>query len=160
MTEQMGNEVIRHYKEITFRENRARLRLLREFLGQVHIYFENSSLNMMTGVYAENEKAMEAKAAMNLVLKKVYQVIRLANITPSAASSSSLAVKGHGSNIDLILNIFNLGRNDIPPHAAIDYIEMAIDVYRSNRMDSFVRTINPLYWIMVVVNYFSRGTAR
>jgi hypothetical protein len=146
-------EITKHYKSITFGENRARLRLLTEFREQVVIYFENSRLNMMNGSHVETEDAVEAREAINAVMKRAYRMIRLADIKTSALSSPSLSVGSQCQNIDLIMNVFNLSRNNIPTHVAVDLIEMAISVYKSNRLDSFVRTINPFYWLAVMLGY-------
>lgn len=135
-----------HYREITFRENRARRRALQVFQGLVTQYFNESSLNMMTGLHRESEDAAQAREAIVGMMNNVYSVIRRADINPRGASSASFAARGHDRNIDLILNIFNLGRNGIPPEAAIDYIERAFDVYKADRMPSLIRTVNPLYW--------------
>lgn len=143
----------RHYKEITFVQNMERLRLLTEFRNLVTKYFDNSTLNMTTGEYAEKEEAREAKAAISHIIKRAYQIIRLADIKTSATSTPSIAFSGNGKNIDLILNIFNLGRNDISPNLAIDYIERSIDIYKSNRLFSLIRTLNPLFWLITITNY-------
>ncbi len=149
----MIKKSLKHYRNITFGENSTRLKLLREFLELVAAYFENSTLNMMNGIYTENPEARDARSAINLIIKEVYEIIRLADIKTSASSTSSLAHGRKGQNIDLIMNIFNLGRNEIPPEAAMEYIEEAIDVYKSNRLPSFIRTINPIFWIRVLFNH-------
>ncbi|KPJ97666.1 MAG: hypothetical protein AMK71_12905 [Nitrospira bacterium SG8_35_4] len=152
----MNRAVEKHYTDISFGENRTRLRLLSEFRDLAMQYFENSRLNMMDETMIEEQKASEARNAMNLIMKQAYTTIRLADIKTAATSSASLAYGGHGKNIDLIMNIFNISRNNIPHHAAIDYIERAIEVYRSNRLDSFIRTINPFFWIKTFLNYRRR----
>lgn len=152
ITHVKSQEVIKHYKDITFGENRGRLKVLNEFRELVIIYFDNSTLNMMNGSHVEKQEAKDARAAINLIMKKAYTIIRLADINPSAASMPSIAMGGQGRNMDLILNIFNLGRNNISPNAAIEYIEKAIDVYKSNRLDSLIRTINPFFWMTVMLN--------
>ena len=152
-TEVNDQEVKKHYRDISYRENRDRLKLLTEFLDLVTTYFDNSTLNMISGSHVEKQEATEARALINPMLNSVYQVIRLAGIKTSALSSSSLGVLTHGKNIDLILNIFNLGRNNIPLNAALDYIEHAIEVYKSNRLDSLIRTINPFFWMKVALKY-------
>ncbi len=152
-----SQEVKKHYKDITFGENRVRLKLLIEFRDLVIKYFDNSRLNMLSGNYIEKPEGREARDAINLILNRAYKIIRLADIKTSITSTASLAAGRHGKNIDLILNIFNLGRNDIPPNTAIDYIERAIEVYKSNRLLSLMRTINPFYWMTVILNYMVRG---
>jgi hypothetical protein len=156
----MNKRVRQHFKNITFGENSSRLKLVREFRDLVTVYFENSTLNMMNGNYAENQEASEARAEINAIIKEIYEVIRLAGIKTSAASTSSLAHGRKGQNIDLIMNIFNLGRNEIPPEAAVEYIEEAIDAYKSNRLPSFFRTLNPFFWIRVFLNSATKKSAR
>ena len=153
----MNGTIEKHYTDISFGENRARLRLLTEFRDLAVQYFDNSRLNMMDDTTIEEHKASEARNAINLILKRSYATIRLADIKTAATSSASLAYGGHGKNIDLILNIFNISRNNIPHHTAIDYIEMAIETYKANRLDSFIRTINPFFWVKVFFKYRERS---
>ena len=127
----MRQKTTRNYKNSIFWESKRRLKILIEFRDLVKIYFDNSTLNMISGSYAEEQEAKEARAAINLIMFTVYKIIRHADIKPFAAYTPSLAVVGHGQNIDLILNIFNLGPNNIPSDVAIDYIERAINVYKS-----------------------------
>jgi hypothetical protein len=146
-------EIKKHYRDISYGENRDRLKVLTEFLDLVTMYFDNSTLNMISGSHVEKQEAAEARALLNPMLNSVYQIIRLADIKTSALSSSSLGVLTHGKNIDLILNIFNLGRNNIPLSAALDYVERAIEIYKSNRLDAMIRTINPFFWVRVALKY-------
>jgi hypothetical protein len=147
---EMSNKAKKHYKEITFRENRVRLRLLMEFRTLVSRYFDNSTLNMLEGCYVEKPEASEARSSINPIIQLAYKIIRLADVKTSSASNSSVTAGTKGQNIDLILNIFNLGRNNIPPGAALDYIDEAIDVYKSNNLPSLMRTLNPFFWIKVL----------
>ncbi len=142
-------EAARHYKDITFFENRDRLKLLKELRYNSMQYFENSTLNIESGEYDENSEAKEARDRINLILVEAYKIIRLADIKTAATSSSSLIFGGQGKNIDLILNMFNLGRNNIPASVVIDYIEKAIHVYNSDRPCAFFRTINPFFWLKI-----------
>ena len=150
-----GRESKKYYDSITLTENRSRLKLLTDFRSLVIIYFDNSRLNLMTGEYIEENDAAEAKVAINLILKEAYNMIRLANIKTYSASNTVLATSRHGKSMDIILNIFNLGRNEIPHETAVEYIDRAIKVYRSNRLDSFIRTMNPFFWISIFFDYIA-----
>ena len=156
----MKKRTRKYYKNITFGENSTRLNLVREFRDLVAVYFENSTLNMMNGIYTENPEARDARTEINLLIKEIYEIIRLAGIKTSAASTSSLTHGRKGQNIDLIMNIFNLGRNEIPPEAAMEYVEDAIDVYKSNRIPSFFTTMNPFFWIKVLFSHVIKGYAK
>lgn len=147
----MKHEINKYYKEITFSENRARTRFLTEFRELVEMYFNNSMLNLITGEYAEEPKATDARASINLIIKKAYEMIRLADVKTYSASNSVLSSARKGKSIDIILNIFNLGRNEIPHEIALEYIDRAIHVYRSNRLSAFFRTINPFFWVSVLI---------
>jgi len=143
----------KHYKDIPFWENRARIKLLTQFRALVKTYFDNSVLNMVTGMYKEKPEAADAKKAINLIIKNAYAIISHAEIKTYTASTPSVSIKGGGKNINLILNIFNLARNDIEPDAAIDYIDRAIAVYKANRLSSLIRVINPFFWLSIAWKY-------
>ncbi len=143
----------KHYKDIPFWENSARLKLLTHFRSLVKTYFENSILNMVTGSYNEKPEATDAKQAINLILKNAYAIISHADIKTYTASTPSVSIRGRGKNMNLILNIFNLGRNEIEPDTAIEYIDRAIAVYKTNRTASLIRVINPFFWMSVALKY-------
>ena len=129
------------------------MKLLTQFRSLVKKYFDNSILNMVSGMYNEEPEATDAREAINLIIKETYAIISHADIKTYTASTPSVSVKGGNKNINLILNIFNLGRNDIEPEAAIDYIDRAIAVYRANRAASLIRVINPFFWMSVALKY-------
>jgi len=143
----------KHYKDISFWENRARLKLLTHFRSLVKTYFDNSILNMVSNIYNEKPEATDAKKAINLIMKNAYAIISHAEIKTYTASTPSVSVRGGGKNINLILNIFNLARNDIAPDIAIDYIDRAITVYKANRVASLIRIINPFFWMTIALKY-------
>ena len=146
-------QATKHYKDIPFWENRARIKLLTHFRSLVKTYFDNSILNMVSGIYNEKPEATDAKKAINLIIKNAYAIISHAEIKTYTASTSSVSVRGGGKNMNLILNIFNLARNDIEPDIAIDYIDRAITVYKANRAASLIRIINPFFWISIALKY-------
>jgi len=143
----------KHYKDIPFWENKARIKLLTHFRSLVKTYFDNSILNMVSGIYNEKPEAADAKKAINLIIKNAYAIISHADIKTYTASTSSVSVRGGGKNMNLILNIFNLARNDIAPDIAIDYIDRAIAVYKANRIASLIRIINPFFWMSITFKY-------
>ena len=108
---------------------------------------------MVSGNYNEKPEATDAKLAINLVLKNAYAIICHADIKTYTASTPSVSIRGRGKNMNLILNIFNLGRNEIEPDIAIEYIERAIAVYKTNRAASLIRVINPFFWMSVALKY-------
>jgi hypothetical protein len=146
-------QTIKHFRDIHYWENRARLKLLTHFRFLVTSYFDNSVLNMESGNYSEKPEASDARESINHILKKVYSIITNAGIKTYTASTPSVSAKVRGQNINLILNLFNLGRNEIPPEAAIEYIDRAIDVYKDNRTASLMRVINPFFWMSSVLKY-------
>ena len=64
----------KHYKDIPFWENKARLQLLTHFRSLVKTYFDNSILNMVSGIYNEKPDATDAKKAINLIIKNAYAI--------------------------------------------------------------------------------------
>ena len=143
----------KHYKDIPFWENSARLKLLIHFRSLVITYFDNSMLNMVSSCYNEKPEATDAKKAINLILKNVCAIISHADIKTYTASTPTVSIRERGNNMNLILNIFNLGRNEIEPDTAIEYIDRAIAVYKTNRVASLIRVIDPFFWMSVALKY-------
>lgn len=143
-----------YYKKITIWENNKRVRLLSEFRELVVTYFNNIKY-LGTGYsgVSENEKAREARIKINMILDKMYFVVISAGVNPIMYYTPPPSVGGFTGDIDLFHNIFNLYRFDIEPTKILDFIERAIGIYENNRLNALLRTINPFFWLGLILNY-------
>ena len=142
-----------YYKKITIWENRGRARLLTYFMGLIATYFNNVECLDYGLEVREKEEAQRARTRINMTLDRVYSVIISTGIKPTIRYSPPAAVGGLVRNIDLMHNIFQLSRFQIGPQTLLDFIERTIGIYDNDRRNAFCRTINPFFWIGLVLNY-------
>jgi len=110
-------------------------------------YLNDSEAHWMADGRTEGNAATTARVEINRTMEEIHSIIMLSGINPVIIYTPPPAVGGYVQNVDVVYNIFNLHRFDIPPQALIDYIDRAIGVYASNSSRSFMRTVNPFYWI-------------
>ena len=57
--------------------------------------------------------------------------------------------------IDLIEDLFNLDQFDIGPNNVLGIIDKAIEQYDANRKSAFIKTLNPLFYLGIVLDTIS-----
>jgi len=55
--------------------------------------------------------------------------------------------------LDLVINIFNLGKMHIGHSPLLDSIERAIARYENDKKSAILRTYNPVFWITLLVDW-------
>lgn len=144
---------MRDYRKITIWENRKRIDFLVNFKNLVIDYFKNvKRANWELGLI-ENETAKQKREKINLVLHKAHSIILTAEVYPYLTYIPPRAVGGYIQKIDLVLDIFHLSNYRINPQEVVDILDKAIGVYENDRHDSLLRTINPLFWIDLILSY-------
>ena len=142
-----------HYKKIPIWENRKRAKLLIEFRDLVVTYFNNLKHSDFGLKVHENEEAKQVRIKINMGLYKIHFAMILAGVNPTIYYSPPPAIGGLAGNIDLIDNIFNLHRFQIGSQELLDVIERAIGIYENDRLNALFRTVNPLFWIGLILDY-------
>jgi len=146
---------MRPFNKITVFENYNRLTELIEFRTLVIDYFNNSRLEEFSLSYErkEDQIAQEARGKINRKLDELHDIVLLAGINPTLFYSPPPAIGGYCHDIDLIHNIFNLGKFSIAPNIVIDIIDRAIGIYENNRWKAFRRTLNPFFYFGLIINW-------
>ena len=144
------------YRHISLWENSRRLRVLEEFRNDVVSYFNNSSPLGIGEGRREGTEAVQARQRINLTVPQAHHIIEAAGIAPSMRWMPPRMMGGHVQQINLLLNLFELDRFQIPSQNAVDFIERAIGVYQSDRMAAIRRTINPFWWLFRGLLWFAR----
>ncbi len=145
-----------YYTKLLPWSNSARLKKLTEFRSIVTIYFANSDNNWMAHERIERELATSARIQINRALREVHAIILCSGVNPFIRYTPPPAIGGFIQNIDLIGNIFNLHRFGIPHAHSLDAIDQAIGVYEHNKRPSFLRSINPLFYIGLAFDWVAR----
>lgn len=124
-----------------------------DFMDLAATYFNNVEYLDYGLEVREKEEAQRARTRINMTLDRIYSVIISTGIKPTIYYSPPPAVGGSAGNLDLMHNIFQLSRFQIGPQTLLDFIERTIGIYDNDRLNAFCRTINPFFWIGLVLNY-------
>lgn len=144
---------MRYYKKIAIWDNLRRVKLLREFREFVVAYFNNLDYSSSILEVHESEKAKQMRIELNMRLYKMHSAITLAGVNTTIYYSPPPVTGGSAVSIDLVGNIFDLCRFQIDPRNLLDIIERAIGIYTNDRRNALLRTINPLFWIDLILDY-------
>ena len=136
------------YENIPIWENSRRINLLSEFHKKVVSYFEEGSFNWMETRHQEGSIAARVRPTINLSINEVNQIVNAAGVATTVTWTSPPVTGGFVREVDVLVNLFELSRFQIDPTYVTSTIERAIGVYTSNRMAAFLRTINPLWWLL------------
>lgn len=137
---------MRYHTKILIWENKRRLNKLRTFRSLVIRYFNNSRVGFGGG-RVEESAAKEARHEINRLRDEIHSIILNSEINPSFSWTPPSAVGGDETEIDLIENIFTLDQFDIGPNNLLACIDRAIAKYDSSRKSTFVRTLNPFFYL-------------
>ncbi len=145
---------MRYYNKILIWENKRRLNKLREFRSLMIRYFNNSRIGFGGG-RVEESAAKEAKRDLNRLREEIHSIILNSEMDPSFSWTRPAAAGGDDMEIDLIENLFNLDQFDIGPSNVLGIIDKTIGQHDSNRKSAFIRTLNPFFYIGVVLDTIS-----
>jgi hypothetical protein len=138
------------YGRIPIWENRRRVTVLLGFRQLADAYFKNLSWpSWMAGTTCpiENAAAKAARVDINLALADVAQIVAAAGPTPAVTLTVPPALGGYSQRVLLLENVFLLHQYQIPSTEIFDAIERALGVYDHDRRRSWIRTVNPFYWL-------------
>lgn len=135
------------YRHIPIWENSQRIKDLSKFRNDVVSFFKESTYFGVGIGRVEKAEARVVRQRINLTLVQVHRFINAAGIDPTLTWTPPPNIGGYVKHIDVIINLFELDQYQIPAKRSVDFIEMAIGVYLSNRTAAFWRTLNPFWWL-------------
>ena len=109
----------------------------------------------MANARLENDNAIAARRKINQMLDKAEKLISLSGVSPNLIYTPPPVIGGYVQNVNIILNIFNLYHHQIGPKTVYDTIDRAIGIYEDNKTKSIIRTCNPLFWVNLLIKYFT-----
>lgn len=140
------------YKNIPIWTNIKRQKILGEFRNNVGEYFQNCRAE--NGIWiGETTRALERRKEINLQYDEAYSAIIGALINPVILYAPPEGTSGWRGQLDLMSNIFMLEMKRVHESYLIDMIDRAIGVYKSNRRNAIIRTFNPLFWFLMIVDF-------
>lgn len=141
---------MRIYKKILVWENKKRIDLLIKFRNLVVEYFNNLDISNQ-----ENKIAEQKRREINVILVKAHSAILAAGVSTSITQYPPPAVGGYVIHINVIDSIFDFDSLYLDRKFITDIIERAIGVYLNDRINSLLRTINPFYWLYIIIDYIT-----
>jgi hypothetical protein len=145
-----------HYKRMTIFQNLDRTRTLVTFKKLIEMYFANVDRGAFGLEATENVIAKRTRSQLNLRLEKVKMALYSVETYPTAPHQRRTAAYEPSGEIDLVENIFSLKQQKVDPQTLVDHVERAIGMYTGDRFNASLRTLNPLYWLSILVNYTAR----
>ena len=137
------------YRNITFWESFRRQERLNEFHELIVTYY--TALQK-----GQADQASEARISINLILKDVQAIVYAAEVYPVISWTPPRFVGGPSIKIDVLENLFYLRRYDLGPESVTDLSLRAFGVYKSYHLQSFLRTVNPFWWLWQIFNWFAQ----
>ena len=144
-----------HYKRMTILGNLESIRTLKKFKKFAERYFENVDYGSYGLTAVEKPKAKILRSQLNLMLERAKRALSSVELSPDICDASRPTAAGYEEGVYLVDNIFNLHQLKISPQTLLDYVERAIGVYRDDKLKSLMRTLNPLFWLSIVLDYVS-----
>ena len=137
------------YRNITFWESFRRQERLNEFHELIVTYY--TALQK-----GQADQASEARISINLTLKDVQAIVYAAEVYPVISWTPPRFVGGPSIKIDVLENLFYLRRYDLGPESVTDLSLRVFGVYKSYHLQSFLRTVNPFWWLWQIFNWFAQ----
>lgn len=153
---------MKNYKQIFIWENSKRINFFTKFRNLVVDYFNNVQTSTAGGLdihfFAEpieNSNAQRKRSEINQNINKAHSIILAAGVPTSIIRYPPPAVGGHVLDVNVLASIYDSHNLDLDPKFIVDIIERAIGVYKNDRINSFIRTINPFFWIFLIIDYIT-----
>ncbi len=141
---------MRYINRILPWENRRRVGRLFSFREEVVKYFNNCEFAAFS--VKENQEAQRLRTSINSSIDEIHEMILAAGISPRMTYRASPMAGGYVTDIDVVLNIFNLASYQVSPQTVTDHIERAYGKYRVNQKASTIRLFNPLFYLGLLID--------
>jgi hypothetical protein len=136
--------------EITFWENVRRQRALTTFHENVFAYFSAARTS------PDTDQAREARQNINRTMHEIGNILLCAKVFTMVRHTEPPHLGGQSEDIDLLLNVFELGPYRIPHQQVLDLLDRGLGVYQADWSAARLRTFNPFWWIGRGVIWFGR----
>src|SRR5258706_10490859 len=113
-------------------ENTRRLAVLIRFRGLLVDYRSGTTYTFMADGPIETEDAKRVRVQVNREVDEVRRIIWATAIVPAVNWTPPATVGGYAQTVDLLQNLFNLHRFQIPFDVVYDYIDRALGMYEHN----------------------------
>lgn len=146
---------MKYYRALPIWTTKKRLEVLETFYSDVQDYYENSRAVWRVNGRIEEAAAKSARQRINFSLHKAHDAIKASGVSTIITYTPAPIVGGPIQNLDLVLNLFNIGDYQIAPDSVIGVIEQSLGVYRDDISAARRRTLNPFWWFGKFLSWFA-----
>src|SRR3972149_3310895 len=144
------------YDSMPIWQNRSSLQMLKYFRALIEEYSANLSKGSWMADFAvsENEKSRELRPLINRTSHGARCAVSRAGLNPTYNIVYPPTMGGGVFLIDLVADPFLLlqhKRQNL--QGTIDLMDKAIGVYENDRKRAWIRTLNPIFWVGLLVDW-------
>ena len=138
-------------KKIPFFINNSRRSSLLEFRNLIIEYYDNVRSGGFLKPPIENQKSSKIRIQINNRIDKINSILIAADLDPTLIVTPPPAIGGRVQSINLLDNFFLLHIHQINPSNIIDFLDRGIGKYTNDNPYSIIRTLNPLYYLGLIL---------
>ncbi len=143
---------MRYYDRLFIWENRRHVKQLYDYRNAIFDYYNYMGLEELP---EDPDEGLVRRSRINMLTKSVHDSFRTAKIAPFL--SYDIPRAGIKKEINVIDNVFNINKMQVKPVEVVDFIDRAIGVYTSDRANSIIRTLNPFFWLILILEIVVRS---
>ena len=143
-------------KKKTYFRTRYSLKKLDEFRKLVIDYFDTAKRPNISTDLTRNDKVQTVRSTINRNIHIIEKIMSEANISIIIRNIDPPLMGARTTRLCLLNNLFLLHQYNYdfkPQQLIIDRIDKAIGVYSSDIIPSIIRTVNPFFWLMKLLNF-------
>lgn len=148
-----------NYSKLTFIQNKHRQSTLREFRDLIDNYFKNIDFDFDRDII-DTEESRKTRQSINKKIDGVDKVMGDAECSAIILHTAPPMLGGRQQRLNILQNVFNMQNYDIPVQTLIDFIDQASGVYEADFWRSVVRTFNPFFWLIRLIDFMTGAPFR
>lgn len=129
---------------------KKRIKELEKFITLTNKYFGTLKMDNL-GHVAETPESFVLRSEINSMVSNIEEYVFHSDTRDEFHYRAAPVAGGYAQNVPLIQNIFNLTSNQIPYLQLVDVLERALSDYKNDIAKAWIRTLNPLYWLGVLI---------
>ena len=142
---------MKSYKSLPIWENLKRQKELNDYKESIDKYFNLVEFDQYSRSLIDSEESKKIRTLINKHDGFIQTYLISAGMSPNVTHTPPPAIGGYIQNINMVENLFNLFNFDIEPQILVDTIDKAIGIYERDFIPSVIRTVNPLFWLGIIL---------
>jgi len=144
------------YNRVPAWVNAKRCKDLTSFRTRTKEYYQKRKMTWQRNL-VENHRARELRESLNRDLVHVEWLVALTGVSDKVSVREAPMLGGSiYQGVPLLANMFEIHTLDLEPQSVLDVLDRAIGTLESDRRAALLRTLNPFFWIGLVLSAAAR----